>query len=74
MTGAASFEAMGDAAARSGVNLADVFSYVFLAAMVGFGLALAFLLALEEQPLRGNAVKAAERRSPIDQRRFRARM
>jgi EmrB/QacA subfamily drug resistance transporter len=60
VTGAASFEALGEAAVRSGVNLADVFSYVFLAAMVGFGLALAFLLALEERPLRGGAVKAAE--------------
>jgi EmrB/QacA subfamily drug resistance transporter len=60
ITGAASFEAMGEAAARSGVNLSDVFSYVFLAAMVGFGLALAFLLALEERPLRGGTVKAAE--------------
>ncbi|WP_052003321.1 MDR family MFS transporter [Microvirga sp. BSC39] len=60
VTGAASFEALGEAAARSGVDLADVFSYVFLAAMIGFGLALAFLLALEERPLRGGAVKAAE--------------
>ncbi|MBD2747466.1 MFS transporter [Microvirga sp. BT688] len=60
VTGAASFEALGEAAARSGVNLADVFSYVFLAAIVGFGLSLAFLLALEEKPLRGNTVKAAE--------------
>src|SRR3712207_3267310 len=60
ITGAASFEALGEAAARSGVNLSDVFSYVFLAAMAGFGLALAFLLALEERPLRGSAVQAAE--------------
>jgi MFS family permease len=60
ITGAASFEAMGEAAVRSGINLADVFSYVFLAAMVGFGLALAFLLALEEKPLRGSAAKAAD--------------
>ncbi len=60
LTGAASFEAMGEAAVRSGINLSDVFSYVFLAAMVGFGLALAFLLALEERPLRGSAAKAAE--------------
>jgi EmrB/QacA subfamily drug resistance transporter len=60
VTGAASFEALGEAAAKSGINLADVFSHVFLAAIVGFGLSLAFLLALEEKPLRGNAVKAAE--------------
>jgi MFS family permease len=60
LTGAASFEAMGEAAAKIGINLADVFSYVFLAAMAGFGLALAFLLAMEEKPLRGSAAKAAE--------------
>jgi EmrB/QacA subfamily drug resistance transporter len=60
VTGAASFEALGEAAARSGVDLSDVFSYVFLAAMIGFGLALAFLLALEERPLRGGAAKAAD--------------
>ncbi|MGF9758199.1 MDR family MFS transporter [Microvirga sp. 0TCS3.31] len=60
VTGGASFEALGDVAARSGVNLSDVFSYVFLAAMLGFGLALAFLLALEERPLRGGAAKAAD--------------
>lgn len=60
MTGATSFESLREVAARSGVDLADVFSYVFLAAMIGFGLALAFLLALEERPLRGGAVKAAE--------------
>jgi hypothetical protein len=33
---------------------------VFLAALVGFGLALAFLLLMEERPLRGSAIKAAE--------------
>ena len=37
-----------------------VFSYVFGAALVGFGLSLVFLLAMEERPLRGTAVKAAE--------------
>ena len=47
-------------AAKSGINLADVFSHVFMAAIVGFGLSFAFLLALEERPLRGSAVKAAE--------------
>ena len=60
MTGAASFEALGEAAAKSGINLADVFGHVFLAAIVGFALSLAFLLALEERPLRGNTMKAAE--------------
>jgi Na+/H+ antiporter NhaC len=58
--GAASFESLGAAASRSGVDLADVFSHVFAAALVGFGLAFAFLLAMEERPLRGGAVKAAE--------------
>jgi len=60
VTGAASFEALGEAAARSGIDLADVFRSVFVAAILGFGLALAFLLALEERPLRGAAAKAAE--------------
>nr|WP_114945717.1 MDR family MFS transporter [Microvirga calopogonii] len=58
--GATSFESLGAVAAQSGVDLGDVFSYVFMAAVVGFGLSLAFLLALEERPLRGSAVKAAE--------------
>jgi EmrB/QacA subfamily drug resistance transporter len=56
---ASSFETLGNAAAQSGTDLADVFAYVFAAAAVGFGLALAFLLAMEELPLRGSAVKAA---------------
>ncbi|WP_445501954.1 MDR family MFS transporter [Microvirga sp. G4-2] len=60
LSGAASFETLGAAAAQSGIDLADVFSDVFVAAIVGFGLALAFLVAMEERPLRGGAVKAAE--------------
>lgn len=60
LSGAASFETLGAAAAQSGIDLADVFSDVFVAAIIGFGLALAFLLAMEERPLRGSAVKAAE--------------
>ncbi len=60
LSGAASFESLSAVAAQSGVDLADVFRYVFIAAIVGFGLSLAFLLALEERPLRGSAVKAAE--------------
>jgi EmrB/QacA subfamily drug resistance transporter len=60
LSGAASFETLADAAAQSGIDLADVFSYVFAAAVAGFGLALAFLVAMEERPLRGSAVKAAE--------------
>ncbi len=60
LSGAASFESLGDVAARSGINIADVFAYVFAAAVAGFGLALAFLLAMEERPLRGGAVRAAE--------------
>jgi EmrB/QacA subfamily drug resistance transporter len=60
LAGAASFETLAAAAARSGINLSDVFSHVFMAAVVGFGLAFAFLLAMEERPLKGSAVKAAE--------------
>jgi EmrB/QacA subfamily drug resistance transporter len=60
LSGAASFESLSAVAARSGIDLADVFSHVFIAAIVGFGLSLAFLLALEERPLRGSAIKAAE--------------
>jgi sugar phosphate permease len=60
LSGAASFESLSAAAAQSGIDLADVFSHVFIAAIVGFGLSLAFLLALEERPLRGGAIKAAE--------------
>jgi EmrB/QacA subfamily drug resistance transporter len=60
LSGAASFESLSAVAAQSGVDLADVFSHVFVAAIVGFGLSLAFLLALEERPLRGSAIKAAE--------------
>ncbi|WP_439651723.1 MDR family MFS transporter [Microvirga puerhi] len=55
-----SFETLAATAASRGVNLADVFAYVFMAAVVGFGLALAFILAMEERPLRGGSVKAAE--------------
>jgi EmrB/QacA subfamily drug resistance transporter len=60
LSGATSFETLAETAAQSGINLGDVFGYVFMAALIGFGLALAFLLAMEERPLRGSAVKAAE--------------
>jgi EmrB/QacA subfamily drug resistance transporter len=60
LAGAGSFETLAKAAAESGINLADVFAYVFIAAILGFGLALAFIIAMEERPLRGGAVKAAE--------------
>ncbi|NIX75591.1 MFS transporter [Microvirga sp. c23x22] len=60
LEGAASFERLAASAARSGVNLADVFAYVFIAAVIGFGLAFVFLFAMEERPLRGSAIKAAE--------------
>jgi len=60
LSGAASFETLAAVAAQSGVNLSDVFGSVFAAASLGFGLALAFLLAMEERPLKGSAVKAAE--------------
>jgi len=57
--GATSFESLAGVAAQSGVDLAGVFSHVFMAAVVGFALAFVFLLAMEERPLRGGAVKAA---------------
>ena len=60
LSGAGSFESLAGAAAQSGIDLAGVFAYVFAAAVAGFGLSLAFLIAMEERPLRGNAVKAAE--------------
>jgi hypothetical protein len=60
LSGAASFETLAESAAGSGIDLADIFASVFVAAMVGFGLALAFLIAMEEQPLRGSVGKAAE--------------
>lgn len=60
LSGAASFESLSSAAAQSGIDLGDIFAYVFLAAAIGFGLALAFLAAMKELPLRGSAVKAAE--------------
>jgi MFS family permease len=59
-SGAASFESLAASAAHSGTNLADIFRYVFIAAVIGFGLSFLFILAMEERPLRGSAVKAAE--------------
>lgn len=56
--GAASHENLG--ALAGGADLAPAFRWVFLAAVAGFGLAFAFLLAMEERPLRGSAIKAAE--------------
>jgi Na+/H+ antiporter NhaC len=60
MGGAVSFETLAASAAGSGVDLADVFAYVFMATMAGFGLALAFLFRMEERPLRGSVGRAAE--------------
>lgn len=63
MTGAGdavSFESLADTAAKSGINFADVFRYVFAAATLGFLGAFLFLLAMEEKPLRGRAIRAAE--------------
>jgi EmrB/QacA subfamily drug resistance transporter len=60
MGGAVSFETLAASAAGSGVDLADVFAWVFIATMAGFGLALAFLFRMEERPLRGSAGRAAE--------------
>jgi hypothetical protein len=41
------------------VNLGGVFRWVFAAALLGFALALAFLIRMEERPLRGSAGPAA---------------
>ncbi|MEZ0172560.1 MDR family MFS transporter [Microvirga sp. TS319] len=60
LSGAASFESLAGAAAQSGIDLGSIFAYVFVAAVAGFGLALAFLFAMEERPLRGGAARAAE--------------
>ena len=60
MGGAVSFETLAASAAGSGVDLASVFAWVFIATMAGFGLALAFLFRMEERPLRGSAGRAAE--------------
>jgi MFS family permease len=53
-------ETLAAAAAHRGVDLAGVFQIIFAAALVGFVLALVFLLAMEERPLRGTAAKSAE--------------
>jgi EmrB/QacA subfamily drug resistance transporter len=59
-TGAASFETLAASAAQSGVNLSDVFRYVFAAGTCGFALAFLFILLMKELPLRSSAKKAAE--------------
>jgi EmrB/QacA subfamily drug resistance transporter len=41
----------------AGPALAEIFRWVFLAALVGFALALAFLIAMEERPLRSSAAE-----------------
>ena len=43
------------AAGASGGVLAEAFRWVFAAATLGFALALAFLLRMEERPLKGAA-------------------
>jgi EmrB/QacA subfamily drug resistance transporter len=50
---ALSFETMAAEAARSGVDLSDVFRWMFAAAALGFALALAFVSRMEERPLKG---------------------
>jgi EmrB/QacA subfamily drug resistance transporter len=57
---ALSFETMAAEAARSGVDLSDVFRWMFLAAAVGFALALAFVSRMEERPLKGRPAHAAQ--------------
>jgi MFS family permease len=57
---ALSFETMAAEAARSGVDLSDVFRWMFLAAAIGFALALAFVSRMEERPLKGRPAHAAQ--------------
>ncbi|MET0744187.1 MAG: MDR family MFS transporter [Microvirga sp.] len=59
-TGATSFETLAASAARSGVDLADVFRFVFAAATCGFAVAFLFMGLMKEMPLRSSARKAAE--------------
>jgi EmrB/QacA subfamily drug resistance transporter len=56
---AGSMDNLATVAASSGVDLANVFGFVFAAALAGFVLAFVFLLAMEERPLRGSATGAA---------------
>jgi EmrB/QacA subfamily drug resistance transporter len=60
VTGAKSFETLADTARQSGVDLSEVFRYVFGAATCGFALAFLFMLLMKEMPLRSSARKAAE--------------
>ncbi len=53
-TGATSFETLAASAARSGVDLADVFRSVFAAATCGFALAFLFMALMKEMPLRSS--------------------
>jgi EmrB/QacA subfamily drug resistance transporter len=58
--GASSFEALATAEGRNGAEIGHAFRYVFAAAMVGFILSLYFLARMEELPLKGSAVRAAD--------------
>jgi hypothetical protein len=55
---ALSFESITVAAGAA--DLPHVFRFVFAAALAGFALALAFLVMMEERPLRGTAARAAD--------------
>jgi EmrB/QacA subfamily drug resistance transporter len=57
---AANFESLAAEAVRSGIDLGAVFRWMFVAALAGFALALAFLSRMEEWPLKGRAAHAAE--------------
>nr|WP_246505114.1 MDR family MFS transporter [Microvirga antarctica] len=58
--GISSLEALGSAVGRNSADLAQVFHYLFVAALVGFSLSLFFLIRMKELPLKGSAVRAAE--------------
>jgi EmrB/QacA subfamily drug resistance transporter len=55
-----SLETLASAATRGGADLPTVFRFVFLAACIGFLLALVFIALMKELPLRGTSAKAAE--------------
>ncbi|HEY8382302.1 MAG TPA: MDR family MFS transporter [Microvirga sp.] len=54
-----SLEDLSAVAARSGIDLGDIFRYVFAVAALGFALALVFLWRMKELPLRGGSQAAA---------------
>jgi MFS family permease len=63
---AGGIEALATSAGRAGLDLAEAFRWVFVAATAGLTMGLAFLIAMEERPLRSNAVPAAPSGVPAE--------